>query len=273
MNKVLGGVRQSPAQLREMYGDRERWIGSGDSGDGPTPPESAIAGNRFVVADGTLEALKWLALVLMLLDHINKYFYAEQLPGVFALGRIVMPIFGFVLVYNLARPGARERGVHRRMLIRLALTGLVAAPIVTILNGTLVSHQAWWPLNILFTLLTVVVLIDLIERGGGARYAAAAVVFVVAGAFIEYLWAGVLTCLGAWAFCRQATATWMMGWFLGVFSLTVINLNAWALLAIPVILIASRGTIRLPRSKWAFYAFYPGHLALLLLIHENFAKR
>jgi hypothetical protein len=44
------------------------------------------------------------------------------------VARIVMPMFGFVLAYNLARPGALAKGVHRRMLCRLTLAGLAASP-------------------------------------------------------------------------------------------------------------------------------------------------
>lgn len=60
----------------------------------------------WTMADGSLAAIKWTALVLMVFDHVNKYLYAEKLPVIFQLGRIVMPMFGFVLAYNLARPCA-----------------------------------------------------------------------------------------------------------------------------------------------------------------------
>src|ERR1700722_12749406 len=92
----------------------------------------------------------------MVFDHVNKYFYAEKLPVIFQLGRIVMPMFGFVLAYNLARPDALARGVHGRMIYRLTLMGLAASPMFIILNGMYVTANAWWPLNILFMLLLVV---------------------------------------------------------------------------------------------------------------------
>ena len=47
----------------------------------------------LVVADGTLQTLKWFALIVMALDHINKFGFREQLPFVFELGRSVLPIF------------------------------------------------------------------------------------------------------------------------------------------------------------------------------------
>ena len=49
------------------------------------------------MADGTAEALKWLALALMVLDHVNKYLYNDALPWVSPIARISFPLFGFVL--------------------------------------------------------------------------------------------------------------------------------------------------------------------------------
>ena len=64
---------------------------------------------RLVLGDGTVEALKWLGLLFMTGDHVNKYLFAQKLPCLFELGRLAMPIFGFVLAYNLARSGALAR--------------------------------------------------------------------------------------------------------------------------------------------------------------------
>ena len=229
-------------------------------------PRGDAAQGPWVMAEGTLQSLKWGALLLMALDHVNKYLYAERLPVIFQAGRIVLPLFGFILAYNLARPDALARGVHGRMLFRLALAGLAASPMVIILNGLFVTANAWWPLNILFMLLLVVSLTYLLERGGFTRYALALVLFLVAGALVEYLWMGVLCCLAAWLFCRKATWTHALLWFLGTLSLTVVNGNAWALAAIPVVLSVRQLSPRLPQLQWAFYAFYPAHLLILLAV-------
>ena len=218
----------------------------------------------WVMADGSLEAIKWVALVLMVLDHVNKYLYAEKLPVIFQCGRIVMPMFGFVLAYNLARPDALARGVHNRMMYRLTLAGLAASPMFIILNGMYVTANAWWPLNILFMLLLVVSLTCLIDRGSAKCYALAVTLFLFGSAFVEYLWMGVLSCLGAWLFCRDASTSRLLLWFLGMLSLTVVNGNAWAVAAIPMVLMAGRIALRLPRLTWVFYSFYPAHLLLLL---------
>jgi hypothetical protein len=218
----------------------------------------------WVMAEGSLEAIKWAALTLMVFDHVNKYLYGETLPIIFQCGRIVMPMFGFVLAYNLARPNALSLGLHRCMMYRLTLAGLAASPMYIILNGLYVTANAWWPLNILFMLLLVVALTYLVDRGGAKCYALAVVLFLFAGAFVEYLWMGVLSCLAAWFFCRDASASRLLLWFLGTLSLTVVNGNTWALAAIPIVLVAGRIAFRLPRLTWVFYAFYPTHLLMLL---------
>jgi hypothetical protein len=168
------------------------------------------------------------------------------------------------LAYNLARPGALARGVHARMLYRLTLAGLAAAPMFIILNGMYVTTNAWWPLNILFMLILVVSLTYLIDRGGLKDYLLAMALFVVGGALVEYLWLGVLCCLGAWLFCRKASPSRLLLWSLSTLALALVNGNAWALLAIPILLVASRISVRLPRLTWAFYVFYPAHLLILL---------
>ena len=67
--------------------------------------KTAVAGINtgpapLLIADGTLEALKWVAAALMVLDHLNKFLYLGKLPVLFEIGRVVMPIFGFVLAYK-----------------------------------------------------------------------------------------------------------------------------------------------------------------------------
>jgi hypothetical protein len=42
------------------------------------------------------------------------------------------------------------------MMYRLTLMGLAASPMFIILNGMYVTANAWWPLNILFMLLLLV---------------------------------------------------------------------------------------------------------------------
>jgi hypothetical protein len=210
----------------------------------------------LVVADGTLEALKWVALALMTLDHVNKFLFAERLPVVFEAGRVVMPLFGFVLAYNLARPQARASGAQRRTMKRLTAYALLATPMFVALVG-------WWPLNILFTLLLSASIIHLLDRGTASGLAAAALLFAAAGALVEFWWFAVAYCLAAWAYCRHATFARLLLWVGATASLAAINGNPWAMAALPVIFAAPYITMHVPRHRTWFYRYYPTHLAVL----------
>jgi len=50
-----------------------------------------------------------------------------------------------------------------------------------------------------------------------------------------------------------------------VWQLSVINGNAWARDAMPLLIASSRVQLSVPRSKWAFYLLYPVHLFGLLV--------
>lgn len=210
----------------------------------------------WAISAGSLESLKWVGLVLMAADHVNKCVLGEASASLYAMGRLVMPIFGFVLMYNLCRPGALAQGVHLRVMKRLAVFGALATPAFVVLVG-------WWPLNILFTLLAATSIVFLWERGGVPRRLLAMAVFLVGGAIVEFWWPALLCCLGAWDFVRRPSAARLALWVGATASLALINGNFAALVAIPLIWGARQVDIPMPRSRWAFYAFYPAHLTAL----------
>ncbi len=215
------------------------------------------------VADGTLEALKWAALALMLLDHVNTFLYNRTLPGVYEIGRWVAPVFGFVLAYNLARPDALQRGVHLRVMRRLALFGLLSAPPFIALIGR------WWPLNIMFLLLAATAVIYGLERRDGPGIAIAGFALCVGGLLAEYFYPGLVMVVAAWAYCRDPNGRHLLAWVLCVAALVLINANFWALAAVPCLLLATRVELRMPRLRWLFYALYPLHLAALWWMRDG----
>ena len=231
-----------------------------------TPVTAVAAGSSDLpairVADGTLEAMKWLALILMTVDHINKFLFDEKLPYIFGTARIVMPIFGFVLAYNLARPGALERGAYKRTMSRLGWFALAATPFFMALNGN------WWPLNVLWMLLFSTVVCYALASTDRRLHGLAVVAFVVGGALAEFWWFGILFCVGAWMYCRRPSWTALMVWLAGTVSLTVANQHWAAVCALPLIALAPQITLRVPRLRWAFYGYYPAHLLMLLLFVE-----
>lgn len=217
----------------------------------------------LVISDGTIEAIKWFALVLMTFDHINKYIFEETLPGVLEMARVVMPLFAFVLAYNLARPNTLESGAYIRTMKRLGLYGTIASPFFISLGGLIAG---WWPLNIMFMLLFATYIIFLIEKGGADRLFYATILFVIGGAFVEFWWFALAFCLAAWWYCKTTSKTALIVLVLATASLYVVNRNLWALASIPIILVAPLVDIKMPRIRKAFYIYYPAHLAVLLVI-------
>jgi len=157
---------------------------------------------RLSLANGTVESLKWLGLALMTGDHVNKYLFNATLPGLFEVGRLCLPIFVFVLAYNLARPGAFDRSAYVRTMKRLALFGVIASVPYIALGG---PTSGWYPLNVLFTLLIITATTYLIEKGGTKSLTAASIVFLVGGSSVEYWWPAIALALGlaVWSYCKE----------------------------------------------------------------------
>jgi len=197
-----------------------------------------------VVSDGTIEGLKWLALVLMVLDHVNKYLWNDSALAIFATGRLVMPLFSFVLAYNLARPGVIAGGGGLRTLKRLCAVGAIASVPFIALGGL---AWGWWPLNIMTMLAVTVGVIMLIESSRPGRKVLAAAVFVVGGAFVEFWWPGIVIGVAAYLYCKRPSWPALIAWALGLASLYIINSNWWALAALPVIFLAPYVRVRVLR--------------------------
>ena len=215
------------------------------------------------LSSGTLEALKWLALLLMTFDHVNKHLLHASVPELFAAGRLAMPLFGFVLGYNLARPDALADGAFKRTAGRLAVFGSIASVPFIALGGL---GWGWWPFNVMATLLVATLCAWLIEVGGWTRIALACVVFVLGGAVVEFWWPGLAACLFAWAYCRRPSWGMLALWTASLAALYVINRNLWALAALPLIFAAGQVNMRVPRNRLGFYVYYPAHLAVLWVL-------
>lgn len=211
----------------------------------------------FTVSSGSLEAIKWLALVIMVADHINRFVYNGTLPGVTECGRLALPMFAFVFGYNLARPGALNRGTYKRTVLKTAIAGVVASIPMMALYGL-------WPLNImlLFTLCAGVIWLREI---GGFGNVLGFILVLVGGALVEFWWPGVFVALTAWLYCKYPSYKTQVAFAVATASLIFVNGNMWALAAIPVLLLLSQLKIQIPRWPLAFYVLYPLHLVVIWL--------
>lgn len=215
------------------------------------------------IHDGTVEAIKWLALVLMTADHVNKYLFHEQFTVILSAGRLCVPLFGFVLAYNLARSGVLDGPAIKRTLSRLALYGAAATPFFIGL-GFLMG--GWYPLNVLFMLFCATLVIYCRHQGGLPWYLLAVTVFIVGGAFVEYWWFGIAFCYASWRWVRRRSLGWLLAMALSCASLYVVNQTFWAMVALPIIFAAPYVQVSTPRIRNLFYVYYPAHLAVLLVL-------
>lgn len=228
---------------------------------------------RLKVSNAALTALKLIGITAMLLDHYNSFVKPEYSPILYAVGRLALPLFVFVLGYNLARVPVAKLP---QLMGRLLLFGIIATPFYNVLGGGL---SYWWPLNILFTLLLATSTVYLLSVPVAKRYVIAVRWFAVlllvgAGSLVDYFWVGPALVVVIWRLFLPASGLQrtLLNVSLLVLALLlcVLNENFAALLAIPLCLV-TLGCFQdrqLPRLKWFFYWFYPGHLLGLLLIKK-----
>ena len=206
----------------------------------------------------------------MLVDHFNAFVNPNYNQTLFEIGRIAFPLFALVLGYNLARIPSDKMP---KIMLRLLMFGIMATPVYIILGGGL---QHWWPLNILFTLClatTIVYLLSLLTHNRWAVHArmAAILLFAVVGGLVDYLWVGPALVIVVWRLFSGISAvesTILHILLLGLVGLLcMMNDSLATLFALPIIYltISACQDIHLPRMKWFFYWFYPGHLIMLLL--------
>lgn len=231
-----------------------------------SPSSKAEAALRALrLSSGTREILKWSAAALMLVDHINAYALAWSHPWMHGLGRLVFPLFGFVLAYNLVEHSSKAS--FRRVLCRLAAFGLLAQPFSMMLRKAVMPTGDWWQLNILFSFAAALLLLELLRtRLWGAWFAAAAA-FAILGAVVEFHWFGIAFVLASIFFLQRRTPAAAAVWLLSCAALGLDNGTMWALAAVPLIWIAFKlGSIEVKRASWWwFYGFYVVHLAAIWL--------
>lgn len=231
-----------------------------------TPDPTGCPKSAPSFTDGQLEALKWLALASMFLDHIGRLVLGYgQNTWVFAGGRLAFPLFALVLAVHLARPGEPAERAARTAL-RLGFWCAVSVLPSVWARGE--PHIV----NVLATLGLGTVLCWLLATEGlsAAARMALAIAAMLAAPHVEFGVAGVLLLPSVYL---AATTRPVIGAVLSALCLTLIGLlnagfGGWPALAgtlavVPVAQIAQRLALAVPRLRHALYVIYPVHLALI----------
>ncbi|HET8985658.1 MAG TPA: TraX family protein [Trueperaceae bacterium] len=221
---------------------------------------------------GQQEVVRWFAMLCMVIDHVGAVLLpADAAQPLRFIGRIAWPLFAFLMAYNVA-----ARGVDPLRYLRpLLLWVLVAQLPHYLLFG-------WLRVSILGALFLAATALTLLLRAGigpsgmaarpTSRLAPAYLVIGLIGvwllaSYVEYGQMGVLLVLALWwAVGGGGTLAWVAA--IGATALVNYPWSNWpgALLAVPVMFLAGRLPLRLPRSGQLPWLFYPAHLLILWLV-------
>ena len=220
--------------------------------------ENAIENKIKTHTDGKRnDFLKILACIFMLIDHVGYMFFPQYI--IFRIiGRLAFPIFA----YGVAM-GFQKTSNLRKYMKRLLVFSLIAQ-----------LPYSWFSpgnLNIIPTLLLGLWVIWLHENAG--RYGFVLALLLVATGDIIHLQYGSYGLMMIWIFyiCRKDKGilslayammsiffAWMHGWSYSM----VIQL--YSIGSLPFIF--ADWKVKLRVNRYFFYAFYPGHIIVLLLI-------
>jgi hypothetical protein len=93
-------------------------------------------------------------------------------------------------------------------------------------------------------------------------------VFVVGGGVVEYWWFAVGLAIVCGRYCKRPSLSRLIALVCCVATLWLINQNPWAFAALPLILVAPRLELSMPRLPLVFYTYYPAHLGVLFVLSE-----
>lgn len=212
------------------------------------------------LSSGAIESLKWLAVIFMTVDHVNLLLLNAEYPLLYGLGRLALPLFVFVLAYNLAQPRGQEQAVALRVLRRLVPIAVLST--LPYMELTLALF-GWRPLNVLFTLAAGTAFVALMAQPTRWRTLVAILLYAVSGALVDYGWTGTGLFVCCWYLFRRPTAFWAASTTIFLLLLCVSNSNLWALAAVPIIGVAFFWRLGVPRLRHALYYYYPLHLAVI----------
>lgn len=235
--------------------------------------QNATAATPRLKTNLNTDLLKIIAIAAMLVDHIGIAFFPDA-GWMRCVGRIAFPIFCYCLTVGLLYTKN-----FNQYLLRLGLFALISQPFYVLAFNQDRFWEEFISMNIFFTLFVSL----LAMRGIQTRrwWLFGLCILALALVNFDYSITGVILML-IFYFCRNkpllGVALYVLNYLpalLGGGDLAspfTIMLGSYAfngvfcaVLAVPLIFIAMP-KMRLKLSKWFFYGFYPGHLAVIAAI-------
>jgi len=213
-----------------------------------------------VVPVRVVESIKWVALGLMLLDHVDHYLFGRQFPVVYLLGRLVLPLFTVALAVGLAHA---DRGAGLRVLQRLVTWGFIAQLGVWLLRDEVV------PLNVLVTIALGVWVALAFERGvSWWRRVGVLAASLLVGVLAEFGPFGVAwVAIAVTALRVQSVERWVVVALASVM-LAVPNGTVFGTWGVLLAVVLGRVCVEVPRVRHVFYAVYALQFPVLWMLRE-----
>ncbi len=226
---------------------------------------SAVAGVFRKQSSGTIEFIKWIAIIAMAVDHIGLILF----PDVTALrmvGRVALPLFGYLLIHNYLFFTSDKK----KYIVRLWTFAVISQPFFYFI--------AFPSLNIFFLLALALSSIYLIEstKGTGSNSAIESMtgfvivsLALVLSLFINYGVFGFALLLFMYLSFRKSEYAFFV--FLSIalmnFSLTHVAYVLCGFLFYPIIYYSGQLDLSIKRmNPLFFYTFYPAHLLIIFLL-------
>ena len=246
---------------------------------------SLPARSRVPAGNTATNALKFIALVFMFIDHAGNMLF-PQIPELRMIGRIAFPIYVWCMIVGFHY----TRSVPK-YLLRVLIVGVISQPLYN-----LALNHTWKQPNVFLVLfLGLCALWGIREKKFLSQIWAPAIAIALATVLeADYNWRGVVLFIMLYAVqdSRPGIAAVMTAYALfwgssysvtkSLFGLTVdlgtlpgflsqplsslMRMQGYILLALPLILIPFKKDLKLPR--WVGYALYPAHLAVLYALEQ-----
>jgi hypothetical protein len=199
-----------------------------------------------VIGTQTLEPIKWLALVLMLVEHASYFVFGVMPWTVFFLGRLVFPLFALALAIGIADKTPYQKG---EVIRRLCVWGLIAMAC-----GLLVRDA--FPLNVLFTF-ALAIAADICFSSHKFARQVLGVVLLCLGVVCEFGPLGVGAVVILLMFARAQGSPHSIAMLsVAMACICIENGNLFALFAPLVMYALHAGEVVVPRVRGLFYKAY-----------------
>lgn len=210
----------------------------------------------------TIELLKWIAIITMVIDHLGIYIYRD-LEVLREIGRVAFPLFGYILIHNYLFFTTNKL----RYIKRLFIFSLISQPIFWFF----LEHS----LNIFFllslSLFTIYIFekIEKMNRKKVEKIIAMGIIIILSiglSFLIEYPLYGLLFLISI--YLSFLNIRYIPLQILTLLSVNMIHTPLYGLLYMPIIYLSSKVNIKIKRvNKWFFYLFYPTHILIFGIIY------